>query len=255
MSRLKHMSLALSGEKKEQAEKFYKKLLQTLIKSKCPFMVGGTFAFSEYTGIERPTGDIDIRIAYDDHPAVLKKLAENGYKPELKEIELNWLAKVYDDQGYYTDIIFAERNGLFKVETDWFKRAKKGEVLNNKVLLEPVEELIISKSYVQNRHRNDDGDVVHLMLRQGKNIDWHHLMNKMEPHWELLMGHLLNFLFVYPSEREVIPKWLFEHLVGKLEDRLSHPPTEDKITRGLLLSNDYQVGVSLWGFRPVTELK
>jgi hypothetical protein len=249
------MSLALTGRKKEEAEVFYEKLLSTLIKKKMPFMVGGTFAFSEYTGVERETGDIDIKIPYEDHPLVLKTLAESGYRPELAEIELGWLAKVYDEKGYYTDLIFGERNGLYKVDRSWLERSHPGTVLGHKVLLEPVEEMIRSKCYVQNRNRHDSGDVVHLILRQGKKFDWKELMAKMDPHWELIMGHILTFLFVYPSEREMIPKWVIEHLVVKLDDRISHSPTPEKITRGLLLSNDYQVGVSLWGFRPITELK
>jgi hypothetical protein len=249
------MSLALTGKKKEQAEAFYEKLIATLIKKKMPFMIGGTFAFNQYTGIERDTGDIDIKIPYEDHPTVLKTLSEAGYRPELAEIELNWLAKVSDEKGYYTDLIFGERNGLYRVENSWFKRTNPGIVLGHKVMLEPLEDMIRSKCYVQNRHRHDGGDVVHLILRQGNKVDWKELMAKMDPHWELLMGHILTFLFVYPSEREIIPKWVIEHLVVKLEDRISHPPTKEKITRGLLMSNDYQVGVSLWGFKPITELK
>lgn len=249
------MSIALTGKKKEQAEKFYDKLLTTLIRKRLPFMIGGTFAFDEYTGIERETGDIDIKIPYEDYPHILKELSDAGYKTELAEIELNWLAKVTDPDGYYTDIIYAERNGLYKVELSWLKRAREGTVLGHKVRLEPIEEMIRSKLYVRNRHRDDTGDVVHLILRQGKNINWHILYEKMEPHWELLMSAIILFLFIYPSERKVIPNWLIERLVGKLEDRVSRKPTDDKITRGLLLSNDYQVGVSLWGFTPVTELK
>ena len=164
-------------------------------------------------------------------------------------------AKVIDKEGYYTDLIYAERNGLYKVKKSWFDRATEGTVLGHKVLLEPVEEMIRSKAYVQNRHRHDGSDVIHLILRQGENVNWEMLMKKMEPHWELLLGHIVTFLFVYPSERNLIPKWVIEQLVVKLEDRISHPPTKDKITRGLLLSDDYQVGVSNWGFQPITELK
>lgn len=249
------MSIALKGKRKEQAEAFYDKLLATLLKRKIPFMVGGTYAFVEYTGVERPTGDIDIMIPYEDYPTVLKSLSEAGYKPELPDSETIWIAKVFDENGYYTDLVFAERNGLHKVERDWFKRAQPGTVLGHKVMLQPVEEMIRSRCYIQNRHRHDSGDVVHLILKQGKNVDWKELLSKMNPHWELLMGHVLTFIFVYPSERQLIPKWVIDHLVIKLEDRISHPPTKEKITRGLLLSNDYQVGVALWGFKPITELK
>lgn len=249
------MSAPLTGKKKAQAEKFYDKLIRVFIKNKLPFMVGGTFAFNVYTGLDRPTGDIDIKIPIEDYPRILETLASEGYKTELAEIELNWLAKVTDPDGFYTDLIYAERNGLHKVERTWLDTAREGTILGHKVKLEPVEELIRSKMYVQNRHRHDEGDVIHLILRQGKTMNWEILMAKMDPHWELLMAQLLKFIFIYPSERNIIPKWIIAELMGRLVDRVSHKPTKDKITRGLLLSNDYQVGVSQWGFKPITELK
>ena len=36
----------------------------------------------------------------------------------------------------------------------------------------------------------------------------------MEPHWEVLLTHLLNFRFVYPTERDLVPRWLMEELTG-----------------------------------------
>lgn len=248
------MSLALHGAKREKAEKFYNELLDILLTKNMPFMVGGTFAFCEYTGIERATGDIDIMTTQEDYPQILKLLSKNGYQTELAEIELKWLAKVKKDD-FYTDIIFAERNGLEKISDDWLSRARIGTVLNHQVKLEPVEEMIRSKLYVQNRDRNDLGDVVHLLLRQGKTLNWQILWQKTEPHWELLAAAIFLFLFVYPSERNNIPSWIIENLEAKIKERFSHPPTTDKITRGLLLSNDYQVGVSRFGFQPVTSRK
>jgi hypothetical protein len=249
------MSLALTGKKREQAEDFYDKLLKVLLKENLPFMVSGTYAYNEYTGLDRATGDIDLKTTFDAYPQVLKTLNKSGYKTELAEVEFNWLAKVYDDKGYYTDIIYAERNGLHKVEKSWFDYAPDATVLGHSVKLEPAEELIRSKCYVKNRHRDDSGDVVHLILRQGKNVNWEILVEKMKPHWELLMANIILFLFIYPSEREIIPQWVIDTLTKQLDERLKHSPTKEKITRGLLLSNDYQVGVARWGFKPITELK
>ena len=134
------------------------------------FMVSGTFAFIQYTGIERDTGDIDIKIPYEDYPHILKTLSEEGYKTELAEFGYNWLAKVIDKEGYYTDLIYAERNGLYKVKKSWFDRATEGTVLGHKVLLEPVEEMIRSKAYVQNRHRHDGSDVIPLYWCRLRNL-------------------------------------------------------------------------------------
>lgn len=242
------------GKTKEQAEEFYKELLDFLLKKELPFMVGGTYAFTQYTGIERPTKDIDIVTTEKDYPKILKMLTENGYQTKLHEMELNWLAKVTKGE-FFTDIMFAERNGLHKVDQSWFTNAREGIVLDRNVKLVPPEELIRSKAYIQGKTRNDSEDVIHLILTQGRTLKWHLLFEKMEPHWEILASFLFQFLFIYPSEREVIPNWIIEKLMEKAKERLSHPPTTDRITRGLLLSPDYEVGVSRWGFKPIRTLQ
>jgi hypothetical protein len=71
----------------------------------------------------------------------------------------------------------------------------------------------------------------------------------------LLASSILFFFFIYPSERKNVPQWLVEKLLQKATERISHEPTTNKITRGLLLSNDFQVGVSKFGFKPIEEMK
>lgn len=242
------------GIKKQRAEQFYTELLDFLLEKNLPFMVGGTYAFSHYTGIERPTKDIDIVTTEKEYPRVLKILSENGYQTKLHELEFNWLAKVMKGE-FFTDIMFAERNGLHKVDESWMQQARNGTILDRNVKLVPIEELIRSKAYIQNRDRYDGADVIHLILKQGKNVNWEILLQKMEPHWEILASYLFQFLFIYPSERKVIPDWVIETIMQKAKDRLSHPPTTDRITRGLLLSSDYEVGVSHFGFKPIKGLK
>lgn len=242
-----------TGVKQKQAEEFYKELLDFMIEKQLPFMIGGTYAFSVYTGIERPTKDIDIVTTEQDCPHVLQVLAEGGFHTKLHEVELNWMAKVYKDD-YFTDIMYAERNGLHKVDDSWLKKARDGTVLDRKVKLIPVGELLRSKIYIQGRGRSDLPDVIHLILKQGKTMDWQLLLQKMDPHWELLASALFLFLFVYPSERNVIPEWVLEDTMKKLKQRLSHLPIKDRITRGLLLSSDYEIGISQWGFQPIRTL-
>ncbi len=238
---------------KKNPEEFYNRILKTLLEKNLPFMIGGTYAFREYTGIERATKDIDIITTEEDYPRILKVLTENGYKTILHELELNWLAKVQEGD-YFVDLMFAERNGLHRVDKTWLAHARQGTILGHQVKLVPVEEMIRSKAYIQNRDRHDGIDVVHLILKQGKTVNWQLLLDKMDPHWEIIAGHILTFLFVYPSERLVIPPWVIEKLIKKIQERLSHPPTKDRITRGLLLSKDYAIGVSKWGFTPIREL-
>ena len=66
------------------------------------------------------------------------------------------------------------------------------------------------------------------------------------------MINILNFRFVYPTERDLIPRWLFDELMERLRAQDQMPPASIKICRGRLISpTDYAVDVSEWGFADV----
>jgi len=46
----------------------------------------------------------------------------------------------------------------------------------------------------------------------------------MDLHWEVLLVHLLNFRWAYPSERNRVPLWLMHELLDRLEQQLDLPP-------------------------------
>jgi hypothetical protein len=238
----------------ENAEKFYADLIKILLAKKLPFMVGGTYALSAYTGIERPTKDIDFITTFDAYPKILKTLSDAGYKTELygEFNEGDWIAKV--KKGHDTaDVIYAERNGLEKVDKSWLKLAREEEVLGQKVKLVPVEEMIRSKAYIQHKERFDGSDVINLMLKFGKTIDWKYLQKRMEPNWEILFAHIVNFIFVYPNDIDVFPKSITREYIGRLNKILEGKPNkEEKITRGLLISSQYDVAVKKWGYKPIS---
>ena len=54
-------------------------------------------------------------------------------------------------------------------------------------------------------------------------IDWSRLLNHMEVHWEVLLMHLLNFRYIYPSDRDLVPRWLMDELLDRLSDVLHAP--------------------------------
>lgn len=234
----------------EESEGFYRNLISILLTGNVPFMIGGTYALRAYTGIVRPTKDMDVITTFDDYPKILKVLSDAGYKTEI--LEQNWIAKVFKD-NHFVDIVFAEKNGLEKVDSTWLARSGIGEVLGIRVKLVPVDALIRSKAYIQYRERFDGSDVLNLILRQGKTLDWKLLKEKMEPNWEILFAHIINFLFVYPNDISVIPKWLIEEYskrLTKVFDKTALPGS--KVTRGLLISSQYEVAVKKWGYKPIT---
>jgi hypothetical protein len=104
-------------------------------------------------------------------------------------------------------------------------------------------ELIWSKAFVQLRHRYDGADIVHLILKQHDRIDWRRLLGYMDLHWEVLLVHLINFRWAYPSEH-------MDELLGRLERQLDLPPPRVKICRGRMLSQ-MQSSMSSSFFRPL----
>jgi predicted nucleotidyltransferase len=230
-------------------ETFYKKVLQQLIKMKIPFMVGGTFAVRKYTGINRETKDVDVFCKPGDYPRILSAFKKNGFKIEL--LDEQWLAKIYDvRKAVYADVIFGSISGYMPVDETWLKNAKKTSLFGLKVRLIPPEELIWSKAFRQEREKYDGADVNHLILKRGKTLDWKRLLQRMEQYWEVLFSHLLNFRFVYPSERNVIPKWLMKELLNRLTHQLLLPSPGDKICRGTLLSKkQYNIDIKEWKFQ------
>jgi hypothetical protein len=75
----------------------------------------------------------------------------------------------------------------------------------------------------------------------------------MDPHWEVLLVHLLNFRWVYPSERTKVPRWLMDELLDRLQQQLDLPDSQMKVCRGRMLSlTDYEIAVREWGFADAT---
>lgn len=234
----------------EQSEQFFVAVLQSLQKAGIPFLIGGTYAFREYTGIQRQTKDLDVFCKAGDYQRILQIAKDQGYKTEITDAR--WLAKIKKNTDFI-DLIFASASGLVPVDDTWFDNAKIIEIMKMKVkAISPVE-FVWSKSYVADRDRFEGPDVNHVILRQGKHLDWKRLLIRMESHWELLLERLISFRFVYPSERQIIPKWLMEELISRVQQQFSLPEPKDKICRGPLLSRfQYETDTEKWGFKSIT---
>lgn len=228
-----------------QAENFYKDLLHLFTKHNRPFMVGGTQAFTFYTKIDRPTKDADIFCTKDECSSLLQLAHASGYQTEL--LDKRWIAKVHKD-NFTVDIIFAEGNGLYPVSKSWLERSPQGTVYDNEVHFMPVEEMIRSKMYVQERERFDGADVVTLILKCSETLDWNYLFTSIENDWELFYSFVLLFGFVFPSDISKIPTWVYSRLETKLRKTLNSPSLKKKITRGLTLSSAYKFAIERDGY-------
>ena len=244
------MSLINEQENKEALD-FYREVLQLLEESGAGYMLGGAFAIFHHIGIYRNTKDFDVFCPASEYPKILKYFASKGYRTELTDVR--WLAKVFKGE-YFLDIIFDTVNNICRVDEEWLRHAHQADFLGFKIKILSPEELVWCKIYVQNRERYDGADINHLLLKQGKNLDWKRLARKMDQHWHLLLSQLLSFQFVYPSEfHAIIPKWLFDELLQKAAEQYELPAPMEKVCRGPVIDQtQYAIDIKEWGYKSYT---
>jgi hypothetical protein len=131
---------------------FYVDSLRLLEATGLPFVVGGAFAHSRYTGRDRDTKDLDVMLKREDVPHALAAFKDAGYEVEVPFP--HWLGKVHRD-GRYIDVVYSSGNGIVRVDDCWFTHAVPSEVLGISVALCPAEELLWSSAFVQERERYD----------------------------------------------------------------------------------------------------
>jgi hypothetical protein len=182
---------------------FYRRTLHVLSDAQVPFLVGGSHAFLNYTGIVRETKDFDLFLRRSDIDAALAALGEGGYDTEITFP--HWLAKARDGNDV-VDLVFNSGNGVCAVDDEWFSNAIEADVLGMPVKIAPVEELLWQKAFVMERERYDGADVAHIIRSHAENLDWDRIVRRFGDNWQLLLAYIVLFGFIYPSDRHRIPE-------------------------------------------------
>jgi hypothetical protein len=225
---------------------FYVSAIRYLEEAGVPFLVGGAYSYARHTWLERHTKDFDIFVRPRDSQRTLETLASARYGTEL--IFPHWLGKAYSGDNCI-DVIFGSGNGVARVDDGWFEHAVEGTVFEHRVLLCPVEETIWSKAFVMERERFDGGDIAHLIRGSGREMDWRRLIDRFGPYWRVLLGHVVLFGFIYPSEREIVPAWVQEELMDRLRAEMESSEPPERICQGTLLSRaQYLVDIERWDY-------
>ena len=242
-------SPARGGEIDPKTQAFYCETLRALNASGAEYLVGGAYALARYTGIVRHTKDFDVFTRRRDRDSILEALAARGY---LTQVTFpHWLAKAYcpEGSGDFIDVIYGSGNGVAVVDDEWFEHAVAGEVLGCAARLCPAEEIIWSKSFVQERERFDGADIYHLLRASAPRLDWLRLLRRFGPHWRVLLGHLVNFGFVYPGERDRVPARVMDELTARLQEETRRAPEDERLCRGTLVSREqYLIDIKEWGY-------
>lgn len=229
-----------------EAEAFYAESLRELKRSGIPFMVAGTFAVNEYTGLNRATKDLDIFCKASDFPKILAHFARLGYETGIEDER--WIAQVARG-AYKFDVIFNSTVAVTPITDQWFAEARHATMYDTEALVVPPTELIYSKVFVQDRYKYDGSDIAHVILKQADAVNWRRLLMYLEQYWEVLLVMVLNFRFVYPTERERVPRWLLDELLERLRTQVDLPTPQMRVCRGRLFSrSDYLKDITEWGF-------
>jgi hypothetical protein len=226
--------------------RFYRDVLTSLEREGIPVLVGGAFAFTHFTGIQRPTKDFDLFLRREHVGDALRVLESEGFETELSFP--HWLGKARSDE-FFVDLIFGSGNGVAPVDDEWFVHAVPTEAVGVPVQLCPAEELLWSKSFIMERERYDGADVIHLLRSRGRLLDWHRIRRRFGDQWRILLINLTLFGFVYPSEPSPAPRWLMEELIDRLQHEMAQPPRAEKICQGTLISRQqYLPDIEEWGY-------
>jgi catechol 2,3-dioxygenase-like lactoylglutathione lyase family enzyme len=241
------LPISTCGELDADSTAFYREVLGALGASGVPFLVGGAFALTCYTRVERQTKDLDLFIRRDDYGRARSALQAAGHEALL--VHPHWLAKVHGRE-FFVDLIFGSGNGVCEVDDEWFRHAADARLLGLAVKIMPVEESIWSKAFIMERERYDGADIAHLLQACAEQVDWTRLLQRFGPHWRVLLSHLLLYGFVYPGERGRVPAWVVQRLLGQLRAEQAAVPPPERVCQGTLLSREqYLVDIELQGYR------
>jgi hypothetical protein len=207
--------------------------IEALSAAGVPFLVAGAYAFFAYTGIFRDTKDLDVMLLERSLPTAFSVLEAVGFETEL--LDPGWIAKAYAGDSFI-DLIFSSSNGLAVVDERWFQHARPATILGHACLIAPVEEIIFTKAFVDERERYDGADVNHLIYACGGEMDWERLLERFGAHWEVLFSHLTLYRFVYPGARGRVPDWLVNDLCQRMLAQLGAGDAEGRLCRGHLIS-------------------
>jgi hypothetical protein len=235
----------------ESEREVYKRALRALNAAGVPYVVAGAYAIYAHTGIYRETKDLDLFVEPGSVVGAMRALKAHGFRAQIEQP--HWLAKALDgeDGTHFVDVIYGMGNGLAPIDADWYRYSRPAILAATPVRMAPPEELLWHRLFINERHRQDTADIVHLVACLGPRLDWERIVAKTGEHWPLLLAQLQMYSYIYP-EQGGVPAWVMEELLDRARADLGRPRSGARVTRGTLISRfSFTIDVHEWGFRDV----
>jgi hypothetical protein len=228
----------------EEAD-WYRHALTLLQKNKIPFLIGGAFALWQYTGVRRPTKDLDLFLRPRDLAPALKVLNASGCRTEITA--QHWIGKAFHKDSLL-DFIVGLANGVGQVDDSWFDKPVKTEMFEMELNLVRPEEMVWGKAFVMERDRYDGADIAHLIWAKGRQMNWNRLIRRFATHEAVLLAHLILFEYIYPDMTHTVPSQVFRTLQKRIEEnRRNKSPV--RLCRGTYFSRiQYAADIETRGY-------
>jgi len=190
----------------------YRAAMQALRDADVPFMLGGGFALATFTGRWRDTKDIDFYIHPRDRESVIAALTKAGLKDYYSRLayDRKWIYRS-TKANVIVDIILAMANQRAQVDDEWFKRANEVTIRSEKIKVIPPEEFLWCKLYIMQRDHCDWPDIFNL-LYANPDLDWTHLIKRLEKDTPMLQALLLVYSWLCPKAARNLPASLWRRL-------------------------------------------
>jgi hypothetical protein len=172
-------------------------------------MLAGAFSLASYTGLWRNTKDLDFYVLPEDREVLIDSLNAAGfidYYDKLPYVQ-HWIYRAWKNDCI-VDIIWAMANQRAQVDMGWFDYAPEVTVRGEKLKVVPPEELLWCKLYVLQKDRCDWTDIFNLIHSVGADLDWEHLINRLEGDLPLLVGLLNVYTWLCSGEDLRLPEAL-----------------------------------------------
>jgi hypothetical protein len=204
--------------------------MDSLRQAGIPFMIGGGFALATFVGRWRDTKDIDLYIHPADRDAAVTAITQSGFDDyySRRPYDRKWIYRSVRE-NVIADLIWAMANQRAQVDQLWFERAGSLTVRNQKLLVLPPEEFLWCKLYIMQRDHCDWTDVFNLIYAIGPQIDWGHVIDRLDDDLQLLRGLLMAYSWLCPKEVLRLPAALWKRLSLLPPRKQKCAPLHDRI--------------------------
>lgn len=201
----------------------YREAINAVRNAGIRFLLGGGFALATFTGRWRDTKDIDFYIHPQDREATIAALSQAGFKDyyERMAYDRKWIYRS-TKADVIVDIIWSMANQRAQVDDIWFERAGAVTIRGEKLQIIPRAEFMWCKLYIMQRDHCDWTDLFNLIYTCGPELDWRHLIWRLDDDVPLLRAMLTVYGWLCPKQLSQLPRWLWPEL--EMEKPVAPPP-------------------------------